>query len=129
MIFASTTRLKRAFLALAAAVWLGVPAVADHVAPAGREREALEHRLRLLVDPVQIFEDDDHRLRDRLDAREGDRLDVVAVAIGAVWALATIGWGVGFLAAAELGKDARGPTMLGSRGASSRLARGNRQAR
>jgi hypothetical protein len=43
--------------------------------------------------------------------------------LGLVWALAAIAWGVVFVAAAELTRDAEGPTLLGSRGAVSKSER------
>jgi hypothetical protein len=44
--------------------------------------------------------------------------------LGLVWALAAIAWGAGFVAAAELTKDAQSPTPLGSRGLVSESERG-----
>ncbi|HEX9887991.1 MAG TPA: hypothetical protein VGA69_00815 [Nitriliruptorales bacterium] len=44
--------------------------------------------------------------------------------LGLGWALAAIAWGVGFVAAAELARDAEGPTLLGSRVVGSGAARG-----
>jgi len=41
----------------------------------------------------------------------------VASSIGLVWSLAAMAWGVGFVAAAELTRTPRAPTLLGSRGA------------
>jgi plastocyanin len=41
--------------------------------------------------------------------------------LGLVWALAAVGWGVVFVAAAELTRDAEGPRLLGSRAARLRL--------
>ena len=44
--------------------------------------------------------------------------------LGLVWALAAIAWGAGFVAAAELTQDAKGPTLLGSRDLVSKSERG-----
>jgi hypothetical protein len=44
--------------------------------------------------------------------------------LGVVWALAAIAWGVGFVAAAELTRDAEGPTLLGSQGVISKIGTG-----
>ena len=44
--------------------------------------------------------------------------------LGPVWALAAIAWGGVFVAAAELSKDAKGPTHLGMRTVESRAERG-----
>jgi hypothetical protein len=43
--------------------------------------------------------------------------------LGLVWALAAIAWGAMFVATAELTRDAEGPTLLGSRGATSKSER------
>jgi hypothetical protein len=47
----------------------------------------------------------------------------VTSSVGPFWAVAAIVWGIGFVAAAELTKDAEGLTLLGSRRVPSRSAR------
>jgi hypothetical protein len=48
----------------------------------------------------------------------------VASSLGPFWAVAAIVWGIGFVAVAELTKNAEGGTLLVSRGVLSRAARG-----
>jgi hypothetical protein len=40
----------------------------------------------------------------------------VGSSLGLVWSVAAVAWGVGFVAAAELTRTRRAPTLLGSRG-------------
>jgi hypothetical protein len=47
----------------------------------------------------------------------------VSSSLDRAWALAAIAWGAGFVAAAELTRNAEGPTLLGSRGVVSKPER------